>query len=383
MSKKNRLSHSACNQYMSCPKKYYYHYVEKLRTVEQSAALLWGSSVDTAISTVLIDVKWQNVDYLAQEYEIVFRNAWRRGMVNKVMVDLMDNENIVYAATDYDPELLTYADLEAAHVMLSKGGKYEGVYTARMPTDCLEAVDAVRNRKEANGWENLSIPERQFYNYMHWVCMYTKGMLLIKKYIEQIVPKIKNVLAVQRQIDLTNEEGDSVIGYVDAVLEWEDGRVVVFDNKTAARAYEWDSVLTSPQLALYVHALENEFKTRTAGFIVMSKQIDKQRVKTCKSCGHVAESRAKTCDATINGKRCGGEWNEKIDPQARIDVIISDIPARTEEIVLENYMDINHMIKQEVFPRNLNACDRPFACPFKNLCWKGQQGSLIKLEEDK
>ena len=380
----NKLSHSSLTVYQSCPKKYYYHYKEKYRAKETSAALLWGSAIDAALNHLLLDLSKKRVDYLGQEYIITLTNSWRKGFINKQQVDLQDNEDIVYAASDFDGELISYADLAATHAKMGLGGVYEGVGVVRTPEDCLELVEAIRKRKEAKGWSGLESVERKFYNYMHWLSMHAKGIILIKAYIEQIVPKIKKVLSGQKEINLVNEDGDAITGFIDAVLEWEDGRTVVFDHKTAAREYEWDAVLKSPQLALYVHAVESEFNTRNAGYIVLRKQIDKQKTKKCQVCGHDGTgSRAKTCDNKVDGKRCGGVWLEKVNPKGRIDVLINEIPKRTEEIVLDNFVDINAQIKTGIFPRNLSACSNPFPCPFQKLCWQNKTEGLIKLEEDK
>jgi hypothetical protein len=379
---KLKLSHSSVSSYQTCARKYYYHYIEKLRPKEQSAALLWGSAIDTALNYLLLDINKQRVDYLGQEYNIHFTNAWRKAWVNKVQTDLQDNETIVYAASDFDGDLISQADLNAVVAKTGLGGIYQGVAPVRTPEEALELVDTIKKLKEAKGWENLTSKERRYYNYMHWLSMHAKGVILIRQYIEQIVPKIKRVLSGQKEITLSNDDGDVITGFVDAVLEWEDGRIIVFDNKTAAREYEWDAVLTSPQLALYVAAVQEEYNTKFAGFIVLRKQIDKQKTKKCSVCGHDGTGgRAKTCDNEVNGKRCGGAWLEKINPKGRIDVLINEISDHVKDIVLENFMDIAYMIKQNVYPRTLSACERPFPCSFRDLCWKNKMEGLFKLED--
>lgn len=379
---KNKLSHSAISQYQQCPKKYYYHYKEKYRSKETSAALLWGSAIDTALNFILLDINKQRVDYLGQEYIIHFTNAWRKGVINKVEVDLVSNPDIVYAASDFDAELISDADLNMMMAKLGIGGEFQGIGVVRSNEDVVELVSSIKKQKEAKGWENLEIKERQFYNHMHWLSMHAKGVILIKQYIEQIVPKIKKVLSGQKQITLKTEDGDEITGFIDAVLQWEDNRIIVFDHKTAAREYEWDAVLKSSQLALYVYAVEEEYNTKTAGYIVLRKNIDKNRIKKCKECGHDgSKSRAKTCDNEVDGKRCGGQWAEKIKPKGRIDVLINDIPERIKDIVLENFQDINAQIKTGIFPRNLNSCESPFRCPFIDICHKNDTSKLLKLDD--
>jgi hypothetical protein len=84
----------------------------------------------------------------------------------------------------------------------------------------------------------------------------------------------------------------------------------------------------------------------------------------------------------VDGKRCGGEWKERISPDGRIDVLINEIPHRTEEIVMENLADVNHQIKQGLFTRNLASCTSPFPCPFFKLCWNNSKEDLIDMNEE-
>lgn len=383
MSNPIKLSHSAANQWMQCPKKYYYHYIEKYREKTNSAALLWGSAIDEALNSMLIDHAKRRVDFLCQEYDNVFLSKWRNSFINKKMVELVSSELITYAASDFDGELIPDADINGIIALCGIGSRYESLSPARSREELMGLMGAIKREKEAKGWDNLTSPQRQFYNHMNWLSLAVKGKILLRQYIKQILPQITKVLAVQKEIKLVNTEGDEITGFVDAVVEWVDGRVVVIDNKTAAREYDWDAVLKSTQLALYVHALQDEFKTRTAGFIVLRKGILKNRSKVCSVCGHDGTgSRAKTCDNEVDSKRCSGAWNEKINPEAEINILINDIPERVEQIVLENLADMGYLIKQGIFPRSLNSCESPFPCQFRGLCFKNDDSNLVCLKED-
>ncbi len=178
---------------------------------------------------------------------------------------------------------------------------------------------------------------------------------------------------------LDNGGGDNFIGFVDLVADIDDHGTVIIDHKTSAMDYEPDSVLTSPQLAGYMHTLYPKYKTRKAGYIVFKKNIKKNRVKICSQCGHDGTGgRHKTCDNVISGKRCGGEWTETLTPEVVVQVIIDTIPERTEEIVLENMDLVNDGIKNKVFTRNLNMCKNYYGglCPYFNLCYKNKKEGL-------
>lgn len=363
-----QLSHSAVGKFMQCGKAYDFHYNKKIRSTTTSGALLFGSALDAAINVLFEGLG-------IEKARAKLGSMWKSARVGSTTQLLPFNEKIVYAAADFDEELLNQDDkalfeYNAEHRQLNK--------------NITEFVKETIEKKAANGWDNLKSDERQLYNYANWLSMGRKGQLMLQAYNDTIMPRIKKVLTYQRKISLNNEEGDSVTGYIDLVCEWEDGSIIVFDNKTSAREYDKDAVLTSGQLALYVYSVFEEFKTRKAGFIVMRKNISKNREKMCTQCSYQAEkgARAKSCTNLLEGKRCGGEWLETVSPEATIQVLIDEMPQRTEDLVLENFADITHLIKQEVYPRNLQSCNNVFGqpCTYKKLCYEGKMEGLEETE---
>ncbi len=354
---KNRLSHSAVNRYLECPTAWKLHYVDKLRSTTMSAALLFGTAIDKAVEKL---VQTKNLEAAVE----IFNALWDKQEINGVPTELMDCSDIVYAANDYDEELL-----EAP----------------------MEPVPNVVERKKEVGFDNLSILEKQIYNTANWYVAKKRGELMLEAVYNEILPKLTKVLSTQEKIDLSNGDGDSVIGYVDMVAEYEGySSPIIFDFKTSTRAYEENSVRTSPQLTLYVHALEEKYKTRKAGFIVLSKAIQKNRKKICSVCGNDGSgARHKTCNADVRFEdgdlgskfvRCNGAWIETINPKAKIDVIIDDIPEQLENIVLENFDNVEKLIDTGVYVRNLGNCIKPYGpCTFYNLCHHNKMDGLIKV----
>jgi len=209
---------------------------------------------------------------------------------------------------------------------------------------------------------------------------------MLGAYAEQVLPKINKVLSVQEKVELPNDNGDSITGFVDLVADIKGHGVVILDNKTSAMEYAMDSVVMSPQLSLYLHILEEKYNTRKAGFIVLRKQIVKNRKKICSKCGHDGSgARHKTCDNVVDDVRCHGEWTETIDPKVNIQFIVDEIPERTEEIVLENMDNANQAIKNGVFTRNFTACSNTFGgdCVYKSLCFKDSMVNLCNAKERK
>lgn len=216
-------------------------------------------------------------------------------------------------------------------------------------------------------------------NQASWISLLRKGFLMLEAYERDIIPRIKNVIDVQRKIKIPNEEGDEIIGVVDLIAEWEDGSKIIFDNKSSSVKYSADSVSVSDQLGLYCYALEHHFGTRKAGYIVIDKIIAKDKEKTCKKCGNVSSSSHRTCNKEIEDKRCNGEWNIKITPRATTSVIIQEVPLKMDEKVVKDFDMVNDGIKMGNFAPNFSSCTKVYGkCEFFNLCHNNSDEDLIK-----
>jgi hypothetical protein len=207
--------------------------------------------------------------------------------------------------------------------------------------------------------------------YVTWACMRVKGRMLIEQYIEQILPLIEEVHHVQLET--------SRPGQIDAVLSIRGHGMVLVDHKTSARYYKRDSVKSSSQLALYAR----QVGISKAGFCVLSKNINKNKIKTCKKCGHKTSSAHKTCNNVIDGSRCHGEFDVTVNPQANIQLIIDDLDAIEMDLVEKSVQQTEKAIKNKVFPMNLNACHNFYGrkCPYFNYCRKKDMAGLDKKKD--
>lgn len=372
----NRLSHSSVSRWQRCPTDWYYHYKHHYRPITQSAALLFGSAIDYAITSMLNKDK-------EKDPKQIFEYFWRFQEVNSTQTYLPTSPNIVYANSDYDKDLVNKEDWN----------KIENKLNVQ---NASERVRNIIKKKEFVGWDKLDEFEKILLNYCNWFCLYHKGLLMLQAVKTKILPRIKKILGTQVHVKLDNGAGDTVIGFADLVCEWEDGRVVIFDFKTSTREYDKDSVLTSPQLTLYVHSLSSQFSnTRTAGYIVLRKTLIKNKKKVCSKCSFDGSgTRFKTCNSEVaddsyslnqlgnlTTKRCDGEWIETIDPQVILDILIDNIPERTEEIVIENIDQINKAIHNNIITRNLNSCVSGYGkCVFFNKCYHDTDQGLIKMK---
>lgn len=361
-----KLSHSAVSKYQECPTAYKYHYIDKYRSKTKSGALFFGSAIDRAMEHLLTTGSG-GLD--------VFEKEWLEQEHNGKRIQLPLSTEVVYAESDYDEELLLPEDLESIHTTLNID---KGV-------NLVDKIDSIYKQKKAIGYDLLSRDNKILLNLANWKCLRRKGHAMMKTLEKEVVPKIKRVLGTQQKVELINEEGDSVVGYADLICEFEgyDGPII-FDLKTSARPYDEDSVLTSPQLALYTWGLYDKFKTKSAGFIVLSKAISKNKQKICSRCFFDGSgSNHKTCPNVdpVKKSRCHGDWEITINPKASVQILVDTIPDRVQNMVVENFNDVNHAIKSNNFTRNLQSCIKPYGkCPFYNVCWKGTEEGLIKNE---
>lgn len=368
----SKISYSMIQRFGLCPKSYEYHYVHRIRPTTINASLIFGSALDTALNRLLLE-------NTGSEYP-AFKEAFTTTELNGEQVYVPTCKDIVYANGDFDSDLLFESDAPFIAQELEKLG-IQGC------TDYLSTFKILRDKKTSGGFNSLSDQDKSVYNLFNWVCLFNKGNLMLGAYKEQVLPKFNRVLSVQEKVELPNSAGDSITGFVDLIADVKGHGVVILDNKTSAMEYEEDAVLVSPQLSLYLHILEEKYKTRKAGFIVLRKQIIKNRKKICSKCGHDGSgARHKTCDKMlVDEGRCHGEWTETIDPKVNIQFLVDEIPVRTEEIVLENMDNANQAIKNGVFTRNFTACKNTFGgnCTYIDLCFKNRMTNLCNVKDRK
>lgn len=361
----NKLSHSASSRYQDCPKSYELHYIKGYRSKTTSSALLFGSALDKAVETYL-----QTRD--EAKSKDVLLEFWTKQKINDVETYIPTSTLVVYANSDFDFELLHQDQIK----------KLENEYNI---PNLQEELDSIYKQKEVIGYDLLNKSKKTVLNNTNWYCLLNKGYLMLDKAIEVLKENVIEVLGTQVKVDLTNNEGDSVIGYADFVVRWKGyDSPLVLDLKTSTKQYEEDAVINSPQLSLYVHALSEHYEnTRHAGFLVLKKGVRKNKIKLCSVCGYDGSGKQhKTCNNEIEGKRCGGAWNETIHPTVDYQLLIDKIPDRLEEIVVENFDAVNKAINAQLFPRNFGACVKPYGrCAFFDVCHKDKYDEVIKKEK--
>ena len=168
-----------------------------------------------------------------------------------------------------------------------------------------------------------------------WTSLFIKGNLMLKTYYKEIIPRIKKVIAIQKDVELTNSEGDKIVGIIDLEVEWYDGKIYIADNKTSSIKYSPNSAKENRQLVTYYYTEKDKLKLDGVMYIVLDKKINLNKVKKCQSCGTINKSSHKTCneqrgiinpiDNSEGPKffRCNGEFTVTLDPKAMYEVIIN------------------------------------------------------------
>jgi len=358
-----KLSYSAITTYTTCGHKYKLRYKDNLRGKYFHAALAFGSAIDLALNELLI-TKDLDKSYAA------FDKAWAFQFVNKKYVSLSHFSDLVYAEADFDEELLKEEDLDSLNLEYIQ------------PIKEFKYILALKKDK---GWSNIAKEQKEFYNYVNWLSMRRKGHIMLSSYNKKILPRIKEVLVVQKENYLDNGAGDKIVQYLDLIATWEDGRNILFDNKTSAKDYEPDQASRSPQLISYYFGAKKEYNLKGVGFFVLKKQMIKNRVKVCEKCGYDGSGgRHKTCDQEAAGKRCNGAWKETISPECYIQIIISDVAPAAQELVLSTFDTANEGIKAGNFYKNLSACRSGYGpCEYEKVCWKNDFSDVVDLSETK
>jgi hypothetical protein len=185
--------------------------------------------------------------------------------------------------------------------------------------------------------QELTTPMQNF------ISLKRKGHKLLDAYLNNIFPRIKNVISVQGEVTIVGYDDngeateDSIYGKLDliAMIEHDDGTVVkaLLDNKTTSEPYAKNSVLTKDQLALYAAGFSD---IEWFGYLTLNKKNFKTQI------------------------------------------ILDKIPEEKKEQVLTKFVDTLDKIKCNVFDKNTKSC-YAFGrrCEFHSHCHKGYFSSDI------
>jgi hypothetical protein len=314
------------SMYLESSMKWFLHYVKKIRPAKAKSAFVFGHAIDEALNELL---KTRNVK---KSREIFLQNmhVYR---LNGRDLEVETTDLITYSKADLDEELIGYN----------------------------------------GGCSSFNRP---------WYSLVLKGQMIIDAYAEKVLPHIVDVISIQKRVSLKNEVEDEVYGLLDAVVIWDTGKVYLIDNKTSSVKFTKDSVKESNQLALYYYIEKDKIRLDGAGFIVINKNVNKNKVKTCVTCGHVSNGMHKTCNNLVNNNRCCGTWHTTIKPSIDIDFIFDEIKEEYEMRVIDSFDRVNNEIERGEFRCGANGCYSKFGpCPYKKYCETGDMDGLVDLKD--
>lgn len=331
-----RLSHSAKDKMNFCGALYKNHYINRIRSLELGSALFFGSALDDAFGCLLLEKKKHLTDEEQLMLEKGAKTLFFEGMNtishNSEDIDISTYPYATYFKSDYDS------------IFLSKEFDLLDKIKSRFPdyNDIKEFMDyALTKNVELSDEENL------LKNYVCWLCLVEKGKLMIEQYKNQVIPEIEEVFDIQKKIELPNENGDVIVGYIDFIASFNDepGVVYIVDNKTSSRAYKKDSVVNSEQLATYCHH-EN---TNKGAYVVVEKTLRKR------------------------------------DPFVKISIIKDTIPEKQFDKTLDTYVDTLYNVKEGNFDKNYESKCFLFGrkCAYYDYCRSGGKNmeGLVQLSE--
>lgn len=357
MSKPIYVSYSAASRFKSCPQKYYLS--KRFQDRRISSALPFGKAIEKGV-----DALFDGKDLaFAQD---TFAQHWSQEHIKgEEYRQIFDNLDLQFYASDFDKNIFAVEDEgvldEWAEELLDE--KHRG---------WLEVFEDINGLIK----EDREVADAQlaFYNRVIWLCCRIRGMVMLDAFEREILPQLdltkRDHFASQREVSMSNNEGDKIVGYVDYVVFHKDHGWIILDLKTAGAPYTMHKLDTSEQLRTYVAAIGEEIGSYKAGYAVLLKKVKLD--KTCNKCGAEKQGMAKKCKSD----GCDGEYS-KSTPRGETQLIVKEFDPESLDDILDDYMNVAVAMKNEVNFKNTESC---FAfgrkCEFYDHCWKRK-----KLEE--
>lgn len=364
-----KLSNSRIQKFNTCPKSYELFYKKKIVSEFKNSSLYFGTAFDAALNHMLLHKDNNNI---LEESMEVFKTYWNKQLNNlDESVELNYSPFVIYSKYDYDEDLLTDDNKKKLFdfhpFYFEERKKIQQLLTYRI-------------------FEELSNEQRTLYNAANWFCLLNKAKYMLKAYHHDLLPKIKQVLHLQENIQLVDEHENVLSGIIDLVAVLNTGEKILIDNKTSSIEYTNDSVKTSSQLGLYLKMYNEIFpqqKIEQAAFFIVLKKLTKGIIKKCSQCDTINEGMHKTCNNIVENKRCNGEFIRIISFQAKTQIVMDQISENVQEMILENANQIKQAIITNTFHRNFNSCLNKYGnlCEYYNLCWNNDITFLKKKPE--
>lgn len=214
-----KFSNTKIDLFNTCGIKYKFRYLDNLKGDYTASPLLFGSAIDNALNYIL---------------EGFNDKTWTIERAREIFIDYMNTWD---------------------------GSNRLDFFKSEVPESLKNDWDATNREHQELVWDNIV----------------KRGLACLDVYVAEILPQFKRVVSVQNKGSLFNEEGDEFVFILDFIVEMQDGRVVLMDNKTSSAQYPKNKVVTSQQLSLYI---ESHPEVQYAGYCVLIKDPIVQVRKT-------------------------------------------------------------------------------------------------------
>jgi hypothetical protein len=338
-------------------------YVEKWESGVVGASLFFGSAIDAGVTTMLEGKSdWLNV----------FKDRWHRAYSFGTATQVYDNPDVVFGHKDFDEYIFEPKDITKLQDYVTELGL--------VSTDPIALYKDIASRKK-NPYKTINSIELRYFNRASWLSLRKKGEMLLNVFHTDFFPKIRKVVSTQQRGSITDQAtGDSIIGYIDMVLEL-DGydKAIVFDLKTAAQPYEQEDIDLTQQLTLYSAMKGKDYNTDLVGYVVLCKNIQKDDVSYCSTCNYKKNGRHATCNNTlITGNRCNSAWVDTKVCNPQIQVLVQQ---KTQAQIDDLLMDMGNIVlamKNGIIYKDVSKCKNWYGgtCPFYDACHKNDTSGL-------
>lgn len=366
-----KISYSQANTYITCPQAWAHQYVNKWENPIEGSSTYFGSAIDAAVGEMLEG---------KQDWLKTFYDRWNKSWSFGKSTQIFDNPDIVFGHKDFDQYVLEPKDYPQLEIWAKQLNLLPST-TVPTPDELVQLYKQCSDAKK-NPYKHITKDQLIYFNRASWLSMKRKGKVLLEAFKVQFYPKVKKVLATQQRATIKDQvTGDSITGFIDFVVELEGfDKPIILDLKTASMPYNQQDIDLTQQLVIYSAMKGAEYNTDLVGYVVLCKNIPKNSVFTCTSCGHVKTGRHKTCDNVINGNRCGGSWLETVTPEPVVQILIEQKTQEQINAVLSDYGNIIFAMKNGIVYKNTSKCANMYGapCQFYDLCHKGDSSGLRK-----
>lgn len=364
-----QISYTASELYKSCPKKYYYRYIENLVPKEYAGPLIFGTAIDQALSLLLLTKKTSRTieeDILIKSLTDIklyqsFDNsfAFQKPFIESVndkgnseaKIDIRHDHLCEYFNGDFDYRLLHQEDIKVLNKYIKAAG-----YTQ---TNIEALFDIISEEKKK------SLVDKEFYNYCCFLSLRRKGHALIKQFKLDIMPKIDEVYDIQRKVKITNDSGDTLSGAIDVILKLngEDFKRII-DLKTSSKSYPLNKIdKEGEQLAIYAE-MQN---IKDVGYFILIKKPDYiADYKECISCNkREINLKKRKCE-------CGDILiNQNVNPIFKCQILLGNIKDEQIDLTFDTLSSILINIEKKEFPcKKENCFSFGRKCSYYDFCEK-------------